>query len=151
MTLKDEEHLTAKQIDSLKKGILPSEERLRAAEHMACCQLCSRVFSDGFMPQELKQPLSPVKSEVMQAIRKRKQRSGIFFYDLKVLVSVCASLLLLISIPLKDPLDVKPWNEEGLQKSWQAIMEPVEAFRKQLGLISDRITEGGLFIEKTKE
>lgn len=151
MMPKDQFHLTEELMECLRTGKIDSEKRLQAAAHLTVCESCSKAFSESLEDGHLMQPLSPLKKEILQKIGIKNNQRNILFYDLKVILSVCASLLLLIAIPHSVPADIKSWDGKGLQKSWQAVMRPVENFREQLDLISDRLNEGGLYIEKTEK
>lgn len=64
-------HLTDKTIAALMAGRLDEQERLAAAEHLACCDQCLLRYTQALSPETELRPIRPVAPTVLQRIRAR--------------------------------------------------------------------------------
>lgn len=99
MIFNEKGHLTVEGISALCAGALSSEERLRAAEHIAGCPACaSRLAAslevslstvpEGFAEQVVN------KAENVKAAKDKRQ---FLFYSLRVSLAACIALVILFS------------------------------------------------------
>ena len=140
-------HLTNNDLRDLMAGRASEADRLRAAEHLSCCDECLLRYTLALSPENCMEPIRPTAPTVIQRIRLRLADRTFRRYGAAV---AAVALAMLFCVPQPEP-ERENYLTQALDRFSQGtqwVLEQATSPLENLTETEKPIMEGDMINEK---